>query len=174
MFNTSLSPCNRYWDNLRDGEKDYAFWKNSRAFFNSQSLLKSWVDDATSAFLIPWRTDNIAALEKDPELKQKIHEYSGRIVRKILEHHRARILILSGVSTLKCLASDQFLSFDWRKSVEQSFNRGPNYQCRKVNFVYNHEHLTIFQIPHFSRANSQGLLTQCSSWLLDEILKLRN
>lgn len=53
MFNTSLSPCNRYWDNLRDGEKDYAFWKNSRAFFNSQSLLKSWVDDATSAFLIP-------------------------------------------------------------------------------------------------------------------------
>ncbi len=56
-FNVSLAKYNRYWDDFND--KKYTFWYNSRKFFNSNPTLKSWINDATSMFLIPWRTDNI-------------------------------------------------------------------------------------------------------------------
>lgn len=171
-FNISLSPYNRYWDNYED--KKYSFWRNSRLFFKSQ-LLKSWINNATSTFLVPWRTNSIASLNNDPELKKRIYEYSGQIVRKMIDHHDAKVIVVSGVATLKGLSSDQFLNFDLGKSVVQSmtFGNGSNYQCKKVNPNRNYNHLIIFQVPHFSRANSREFLQQCSEWLWSEVLKLK-
>jgi len=124
--------------------------------------------------LIPWRTNNIYAFKEKSPLTQRIYEYSGCIVRRMLEHHQAKILIVSGVSTLKCLASRQFLDFDLELSVQrtESLNLGTNYQCKKVKPNRNYESLTIFQVPHFSRSNSRSKLPQCSAWLWNEILNI--
>ena len=172
-FNTSLSPCNRYWDDYKD--KEHLFWNNSRNFFKSQPSLRDWISDATSTFLIPWRTNNIASFRRDPELSEKIFEYSGRIICRMLEHHQAKIIVVSGITTLKYLSSEQFLNFDLGKSVIQSklFGKGSAYQCRMVHPNRNNSHLIIFQTPHFSRANSSILLHQCSEWLWNEVVKLK-
>jgi hypothetical protein len=171
-FNTSFAEYNRYWDDYDD--KPYAFWRHSKLFFNSQPSLRSWINNATSTFLIPWRTNNIHEFKEDSQLEQKIYDYSGCIVRRMLEHHHAKILIVSGVSTLKCLASRQFLDFDLELSVQLagSFNKGTNYQCKKVKPNRNYESLTIFQVPHFSRSNSRSKLPQCSARLWNEILNI--
>lgn len=174
-FETSFARNNRYWDKYED--KEYQFWKNSKFFFNSQPDLINWLNmnHVTSAFLIPWRTRNITAFESDKELKQRIYEYSGNIVRRILEHHQSKILIISGIATLRCLASEQFLDFDLNQSIDHSknLNLGPNYQCRKVTPNRNYETLNLFQIPHFSRANKKSYLEKCSAWLWNEIFQIK-
>lgn len=168
-FFTSLAKYNRYWDSYKD--KDYQFWKNSRHFFNSQPHLKTWLSDITSTFLIPWRTPNIFAFNKDVELKRRINAYSGEILRRIIEHHQAKILIISGIATLRLLTSGQFLDFDLKQSIERSsrFYLGVNYQCGKVKPNRNYKNLTLLQIPHFSRANKRAYLEQCASWLWNEV-----
>jgi hypothetical protein len=173
-FHVEVSPVDRYWDNPEAHK--YPNWKNCNFFFASQPTLKCWIHDATSTFLIPWRTDDILALNKDRALKQRVCEYSAQIIHKMLEHHQARMLIVSGVATLRYLASKEFLNFDLNSSVVDRFYLGSNYsnyQCKRVQPNRNYERLVIFQVPHFSRANSKPLLQQCSLWLLNEFSKLK-
>ncbi len=170
-FEVGLSPYNRYWDSYYD--KDYLFWKNSRKFFQSQPLLRTWINDATSAFLIPWRTKNITSFNSEPKLKERICEYSGTLIRKMVEHHHANTLIVSGVATLNCLSSNAFLNFDTKQSQKsKGLDLGLNYQC-KVFYPDSIRSLVIFQVPHFSRANSKEFLPACSSWLWGEIAKMK-
>ncbi|MEW6046606.1 MAG: hypothetical protein AB1609_09005 [Bacillota bacterium] len=72
--------------------------------------------------------------------------------------------MVAGKHTLALLASPHFLDFDWQANCTYSQGRGI-YQWRKV--LYNG--LAIYQLPHFSRANSESRLAPCRTWFLTEV-----
>lgn len=144
-------------------EGDFAYWRNFRRFFTSPPL-RQWMEDTTHAFLVPWRTSSVAALRKAPWYERAL-EYAGELVRTMIGDHRARIIVVAGKQCLALLASKWVLDFDWQASVVDSHGHG-TYQWRKVL----HGEMTIYQLPHFSRANSESRLAPCRAWFVREVL----
>ena len=149
----------------------FRYWQNCTFFFGSRHRLASWIEDATSTFLIPWASCSLSELRKRGKVAERIEEYSGVLVRKMIEHHQAKTLIVVGVNTLRILASLSFLDFRLDDHTVDHFPgtdyvpRG-YYQWRKV--VY--QELNIYQVPHFSRANNRKAIIHCASWLEEDIL----
>ncbi|WP_324718128.1 hypothetical protein U7230_07665 [Carboxydochorda subterranea] len=144
-------------------ESRLPYWRNFRRFFDAPRL-REWMDDTTHAFLIPWRAYSTTALRNTPWYEKAL-EYSGDLVRTMIHDHHARIVVVAGKHCLALLASKWFLDFDWQASSVYSHGSG-TYQWRKVL----HGDMAIYQLPHFSRANSEGRLDLCRAWFVNEVL----
>ena len=140
------------------------YWRNFRRFFGSPPLLQ-WMDKTTHAFLIPWRTPTVAALRKARWYERAL-EYAGDLVRTMIDDHQARIVVVAGKQCLEFLASKWFLDFDWQAHVVEAHGHG-TYQWRKVRYG----ELAIYQLPHFSRANSESRLAPCRAWFVREVIE---
>jgi len=170
-FIVNLPTDNGPWGNP---SSPFTYWRNCTFFFSSSACLSSWIADATSTFLIPWRSRNLAELWRYRNLAEQIYKYSGALVRKMIEHHRAKTLIVVGVQSLHILALPDFLNFPLNDlTIAYHFDgtscySGPRriYQWRKVA----HQELVIYQVPHFSRASNRKALTDCALWLEEDIL----
>lgn len=149
----------------------FRYWQNCSFFFAKSPPLNYWIEDATSTFLIPWASPSLSKLWKNRKLAQRIYEYSGALVRKMIEHHQAEFLIVAGVITLRTLASHDFLNFPLNNQTVvfhfdgTGYQPARNYQWHKVLY----QQMVIYQVPHFSRANNRGALTNCALWLEEEI-----
>lgn len=151
---------------------EFRYWRNCSYFFAKSPPLGDWIEDATSTFLIPWASPSLSKLWKNRKLAQRIYEYSGAVVRKMIEHHQAKWLIVAGVTTLRTLSSPYFLNFPLDDQAEvfhfhgTSYRPARNYQWHKLLY----QHLVIYQVPHFSRANNKKALDTCAKWLAKDIL----
>lgn len=152
----------------------FPYWRNCTFFFDSSTRLSSWIADATSTFLIPWRSCNLAELRRQRNLAEQIYKYSGSLICKIIEHHCAKTLIVAGVESLRILALPDFLNFPLNdRTIAYHFDgtssySGPRgiYQWRKVV----RQELVVYQVPHFARASNRKALADCALWLEQNIL----
>ena len=96
-----------------------------------------------------------------------LFEYAREIVRTLIEHHQAELLLLAGKSALRLMASLRLLG----GPVEQSAIQGPggSYQWSKCRASIDGRRMTILQIPHFSRANSPSKMSPLIPWLRTEL-----
>jgi len=107
------------------------------------------------------------SINKAIEYGQKVHPE----LRKMLEHHRmdcdsnGPVLILAGKASLTWIASPSFLNFDWPQYTVGKAHGESSYQWRKLVF----RDITMYQVPHFSRANSHKRLEECARWLASEL-----
>ena len=156
----------------------FAFWLNCTFFFGCSSGLANWIEEATSTFAIPWRSRSLSNLRSHPKLEERIRTYSRELLRKMVEHHQAKILIVSGVATVKIVAD--FLGFPLNsQTIECRFDGAGYrpygiYQWMRVNPSKSGikgliGETIIYQVPHFSRAVNKQALRQCASWLWENI-----
>jgi len=170
-FIVKLAPNNGPWGHP---SSQFPYWRNCTFFFGSSARLSSWLADATSTFLIPWRSHTLAELWRHRDLAEQIYKYSGALVRKMIEHHQARTLIAAGVESLRTLALPDFRNFPLdNRTIAYHFDgtscySGPRgiYQWRKVI----DRELVLYQIPHFARSSNRKALTDCVLWLEEDIL----
>ena len=167
-FCVKLFPQNP-WETLRES---YAYWRNCCFFVNAVRPLRVWFESATVAFCLPWRTPSYVELRKlDRQMNGKLSACSGMLFRKMLEHHRmdcdsnGPVLILAGKASLAWIASPSFLNFDWPQYTVGKAHGESSYQWRKLVF----RDITMYQVPHFSRANSHKRLEECARWLASEL-----
>ncbi len=170
-FVVKLREDNGPWGNP---SSRFAFWRNCTFFFGCSSGLANWIQEATSTFAIPWRSRSLNDLRNRSELWKRIRVYSRELLRKMLEHHQSKTLIVSGVETVKIVAD--FLGFPLdSQTIEYRFDGADYrpygiYQWMRVNPSNSGieglvGETTIYQVPHFSRATSKNALHECASWL---------
>lgn len=155
--------------NHEDGNRIFAYWRNWRTFLAQHPDLEKWFNDrVTSAFLVPWRTRDAAELASlNRATSGKLLDYSGELVRKMIEHHRARLLVVAGRVSLSLL--NELLDKPWRpEELERHEGPGGIYQWRKLS-VKAGENVTVLQVPHFSRANSPVRLRTLAHWLRQQL-----
>jgi len=118
-----------------------------RQFLADNPGLYHWFNDrVTSTFLCPWRTPDGRDLDNlDRDTDHRLFDYSGQLVRKIIEHHTPRLLIMAGIKSLHCLNETLRV---WNLAEINRAVVGPEPQCRKL--VIDRMDITVLQIPHFS------------------------
>ena len=161
-----------FWDRPNDGERN---WKNCNYFVNGAGGLHEWISQATVAFCVPWRTRNGNGLNKlNSQTGGKLFEFAGNLVRKLLEDHQQAFteskesnltIIAAGRASLHLLASAPFLHFDWRAHQKCHNGAKGTYQWAKVEY----RNIVLYQVPHFSRANSCQRLKECAEWLARDL-----
>lgn len=157
------------WDSLASR---HAYWKNFCLFIDSNPRLREWMEDATAAFCVPWRTKDSSELRRVDRLsKERLSDLAGKLFHQILDHHRSIsvpgsvVLVVAGVESLRWIKSKPFLNFDLSShTIERSTSKG-TYQWCKIAL----DDITIYQVPHFSRANSQARLLDCANWLVGHL-----
>lgn len=165
---------NRPFNNSDQANKDIRYFGNWHRFLSAHADLRRWFNDrVTSTFLVPWRTHNGEELADLSEATDgKLYNYSGQLVRKMTEHHDAKLLIVGAKRGLHLLnellgvtAINSGGPWDPR-DVEKPFD-GPGgiYQWRKRCF----DGVTVLQIPHFSWARSLAKLEGFAAWLREEL-----
>lgn len=174
-FIVKLGEHNGPWG---DSSSKFAFWQNCRFFFGCPSGLANWIEDATSTFAIPWRSRSLSDLRSHPKLEEQIRAYSRELLCKMVEHHQAKTLIVSGLATVKIVAD--FLGFPLNSQTIECHFDGAGYrpygiyQWMRVNPSNSGirgliGETIIYQVPHFSRAVNKQALRQCASWLWENI-----
>jgi hypothetical protein len=167
-FKTNLEQWN-FWDCPNSG---YAFWANCRFFVKAAEGLHDWIGLVTAAFCSPWRTLDGKKLQRlNTETNGELFRHSGELVRRLIEDHKEvttefrPTLIVAGRESLYRLSSPAFLHFNWNN--HQKFHNGATgtYQWAKIEW----DRLVIYQVPHFSRANSHGRLKECAEWLARDL-----
>ena len=155
------------WDSLK-----ISYWKHFCSFIDSAQGLREWMTNATATFCFPWRTKDGTELRKlDQKTGGKLSEFSGNLFRQMITHHHegsdsgSVVLVVAGIEALGWISSKPFLNFDLAKhSVESPTHKG-TYQWQKIEL----ENITIYQVPHFSRANSRTRLSECANWLAADL-----
>ena len=150
-------------------KRQYIYLHNCERFFASDPLLNRWVNSAvTSAFLVPWRTRNVGELLKLNQATQgRVFEFSRKLSRCIIQHHRAEVILAAGKAALQLMTSMRLLD----GPLEQDEICGPGgiYQWSRCCALVDGRKVTILQIPHFSRANSPAMLRALVPWLRQEL-----
>ena len=140
---------------------EFSYWRNCAYFFSSNHHLYEWINDATSAFLVPWQTANVQELKRHP-LYMQIKDYSRQIVSLIIKHHDPKAIIIVGSGRGNREFAMELLNIS---SSYKPITSGNYYQWGKA-----YKHTTqIFFIPHFSRANNKERLKECAAWLSQEV-----
>ncbi|HEV2382860.1 MAG TPA: hypothetical protein VG206_24100 [Terriglobia bacterium] len=155
--------------NFWDSDSLWPYWKNCKTFVNGANGLHEWMTPATAAFCCPWRTRNKGDLDAlNERTGGKLFEYCKCLMGMLVEHHRAHssspalTVVAAGRESLYLMA--RFMGFEWSK--RQTYHVGSHtYQWAKVE----HNDLLIYQVPHFSRANSCKRLTDCAEWLASDL-----
>ena len=169
-FEVELRQYNRPWEK----PEKYAFWRNCTRFVSSSPGLADWIEDATSTFVIPWRSRSLNDLRDRSELWERTQTYSRDLLRKMVEDHHAKTLIVSGLATVRIVA--EFLDFPLNsQTIEYRFDGSGYlpygiYQWMRVNPSKSATkglagETIIYQVPHFSRSTNKKALHECASWL---------
>lgn len=152
-------------------ERGEGYWKNFTKFVGSASGLDDWFKGATCSFCVPWRTANASDLAvRNRKSDGKIAEKSRQILELIWKHHACAgspplQVVVAGGTTLNWAAT--LLNFKWHDFIQgPEFGTG-TYQWRKIVLVS--KNAVIYQVPHFSRANSPTRLQGCAKWLMDNL-----
>jgi len=166
-FDVDLDDHDWYWGNVgQSWVNDHAYHKYANVFFHADKRLESWMREGafTCSFLMPWRTPKSDSLKENPELRRRVWDYSGRIIRLMFEHCRPGFLIASGVTTLTWLQHPEYL--DCLYAEEERLSLGRHHQCRKGWLRHGpYGDIRTFMVPHFSYSKSDPLLQECASWL---------
>lgn len=165
-FNVNLTDHHGYnppFHNPDPQRKDNAFWRNCEGFLALHPDLRAWfLDGVTSTNLVPWRTGTGKELRRlNHRTGQELFRYSGQLLTKMIEHHDADLLIISGKESAHLLnelvaAAEDREKGPWTPSDINSAREGPGgtYQWRRLTLP---NVGTVLQIPHFSRAKRRGL-----------------
>lgn len=161
---------NRPFNNPEKFNRDNPYGKNFSAFLNANPRLKEWFNHrVTSTFLCPWRAKDMPELRKlNRDTGGKVYEYSGQLVRKMLEHHKATILVVAGKDGAHLL-NEHVRQWDYRDINKHCEGPGGIYQWRKLPFEFLGRKIVALQIPHFAYANDQRKLQQFAQWLLQQV-----
>lgn len=149
--------------------RQYVYLHNCQRFLTNHPAVAAWMNArVTSAFLVPWRTRNASELYAlNRQSRGQLFDSARELVRLIIRHHEARLLIAAGKSSITLLndlgVPDQAIR------VEQFYGPGGSYQWSRSEALVNGGRLTILQIPHFSRANSPAKLVALGQWLRNEL-----
>lgn len=150
-------------------KKQYVYLHNCQKFFSTYPLLNDWINrDVTSAFLVPWRTANMADLYHLNQITRgQLFYCAGQLTRQIIRDHEAKLLITAGKSALDLLNALGVVE----RVFDMSDPAGPggSYQWSKGKFVIDRTEMTVLQIPHFSRANSPAKMRELGMWLIDQL-----
>ncbi len=166
---SSSGESNVPFSNSAELRRQYVYLHNCQRFFGSHPVLDEWINaQVTSAFLVPWRTRDTSELYLlNRKTEGRLFGYARALVREIIEHHQARLLIAAGKSSLALLND---LGVPERPVwVDRYLGPGGSYQWSRCEAEVNGSRLTILQIPHFSRANSPAKLRELGVWLTDEL-----
>lgn len=161
-FSVSLPSMNAWEDEPKD-----RYWKNFASFLGCDSHLGPWFESATASFCCPWRTANADELARlNRRSAGNIAEMSSKMLGMMWEHHSMiggqgfLSAVVAGKASLNWLA--RVLGFEWQDSVVSGSEIGRGtYQWRKIIWGRS----VIYQVPHFSRANSHVRLAECAAWL---------
>jgi hypothetical protein len=169
LFKTDLRKKGNFWD---DPNREYPYWKNCRLFVNSASGLHEWITTATVAHCCPWRTRDGRELRKvNAQTDGRLYEYCGELLGRLIKDHRETfpdskvVLVAAGRATLHLLSSQPFLDIRWREHLRFDNGTRGTYQWAKVEW----DEIVLYQVPHFSRANSPQRLTECAEWLARDL-----
>ena len=169
-----LDPCsqgdfNVPFSNPEELRRQYVYLHNCQRFLMHHPDVGAWMSArVTSAFLVPWRTRNASELYAlNRQSGGQLFAYARQLVRLIVHHHEARLLIAAGKSSI-ALLNDLGVP-DETIHVEQFHGPGGSYQWSRSQAVIRGNKLAILQIPHFSRANSPAKLRGLGQWLRDEL-----
>lgn len=163
VFKTSLCERN-FWDH---SDPPCDNWANCKFFVNAAPGLHDWLDRATVGFCSPWRTKGEKEFKRlNTSLDGELYRRSGEIVNMLIKDHREKFskmpitVIVVGKCSLDLIARKEFLDFDARKVMDECGTSGM-FRCRKVQpFPW----ISVYQVPHFSRA-SEDRLTQGAQWV---------
>jgi hypothetical protein len=169
-FVARLEDDNGFNQPFRNPEKfnrEFRFGGNWQRFLEENEELNEWFNNkVTSTFLVPWRTANVR-----PELyrlnsntKGRVFEYSANLVKKMLEHHNAKVLIICGKAGLHLL--NEFLKPGWDyREIEAAWKR----QKWQKRCIQTENSIVVLQIPHFSRGIRRVDRAPFSTWLRREL-----
>lgn len=167
-FRTELLKEN-FWD-MPNREEPY--WRNCRHFVNGAPGLYEWISLATMSFCCPWRTPNSGRLHRlNSQTGGKLFQFSGSLVRKLVEDHQRACRALSvnivavSRACLYLLASPDFFNFNIRLYERYHNGAKGTFQWAK----YEGDGFIVYQVPHFSRANSPARLAECAQWLANDL-----
>jgi hypothetical protein len=168
-FKTDLREEGNFWD---DPNREYPYWKNCRSFVKPGSRLHEWITTATVAYCCPWRTRDGRELYKlDAQTGGRLFQYCGELLRRLVKDHKETfpdtevVLVVPGRATLHLLSSQPFLDIKWRDHLRFDNGTRGTYQWAKVEW----DDIVLYQVPHFSRANSAQRLTECAEWLVGDL-----
>ncbi len=170
-FKVELGKLNAPFDFPHEQDRETcAYWRNCKRFLRAHSDLNVWFNDrVTSTFLVPWRTPDAPSLyQLNRRTAGKLFRYSRELVNQMIEHHHAEVLSFAGKQSLWSL--NEFLNCGWTSQEIRAPSEGPGgvYQWRK-RIVERMKAITVFQIPHFSRAGSLERMASCAEWLRHEL-----
>jgi hypothetical protein len=169
QFKTCLREKGNFWD---DPNREYPYWKNCRVFVNSASGLHEWLTAATVAHCSPWRTRDGRELYKlNTQTSGRLFQYCGELLRRLIKDHRDTspdlkvVLVVAGRASLHLLSSQAFLDINWHDHLKFDNDARGTYRWAKVEW----DDIVLYQVPHFSRANSTERLIECAEWLVREL-----
>jgi hypothetical protein len=156
---------------LLEGPNDakHVNWTNARKFFASSPVLQRVFSTATFAFCCPYRTENWTELpERDRDI---LIALSKPILRKMIEDCRPKLIVAAGRAGFDMVC--EMLKPEWYLTkVLSRGGSGGTYQWSANRGSFNDQEIVIVQLPHFSRANSVGQLTECANWLTDVVVSM--
>ena len=157
------------FSNPDDLRRQYVYLHNCQRFMGNHPEVAAWMNArVTSAFLVPWRTRNASELYAlNRQSRGQVFDSARELVRLIIRHHKARVIIAAGKSAITLLndlgVPDQAIR------VEQFHGSGGSYQWSRSEASVEGARLTVLQIPHFSRANSPAKLEALGAWLRTQV-----
>jgi len=153
--------------NSEEGNRTFSYWRNWDKFLSNHPDLRTWFNErVTSTFMVPWRTANVRELERlNTATGGKVFRYSGQLLRKMIEHHQARLIMVGGKRCLHLL--NQLMDGPWDPKEVETPCEGPGriYQWRCRRLLLGKSAIKILQVPHFARANDLRKLSIFADWL---------
>ncbi len=151
--------------------KNQRYWKNGHNFFQlaENHDLREWFKaGVTSTFLVPWRTPKLSDIHELPqEHREQLERYSAELLQKMIEHHHAKLLIVTGVCAIPLLRKLAQKMQPAGEVDSPQLREGPGriYQWSRSSLTFPDRSITVLQIPHFSRANSLNRMADLAPWL---------
>jgi len=153
--------------------------RNCERFLDAHPSLRQWFQNrVTSTFVSPWRTRGLGGLYKLNKINPRgdLFCHSGTILARMIDHHDAKMLIIASNSGPALL--EDVLTAPGRECSLSQIEEGDgtpeyrgtgSYQFSEWSLTVDGRQMRVFQIPHFSRANSLPLLEPCAMWLKNKL-----
>lgn len=147
-----------------DGENTaVAYWHNWGSFLTQYEDLGGWFNDKlTSTFMVPWWRPDAPSLEGlNRQARERVYEYSAKLIHKMIEHHRAKLVIIPSKSALYLL--NDILGNPWRYTELLRSRQGARslFQWRRLEY----KRVTVLQIPDIGHASNKFRLKPVAAWL---------
>ena len=157
-FSAELLSTNPHWEGKAKAR--FRNWTFSRHLFRYMTASAEGTAPAishmTDQFIVPWPSADWRSMEKSPAWPT-IREYSAKLCRLSLRHHRPELVFVSGKTTLRLFF--QFLGVSLPKAMDRRVPQNKSWTCEwfrleQVPFSgTSRSPLDVVRLPHFSRAS---------------------